>query len=362
MSKKASEQLSRIDKFLPIWILLSIIIGVGSGALYPELASILDTFRIDTVSLPISIGLLWMMYPPLAKVRYEKLSKIKIPKKMFGLSLLLNWIIGPFLMFSLAWILLPDLPEYRAGVILVGLARCIAMVLIWNHLAGGNNESSVILVAVNSIFQIVMYSFYAYFFITVLSSWISGNTGVDLNISVWDISKSVLIFLGIPVVAGVITRFSLIKNKGEKWYEETFIPKISPTAIIGLLFTIIIMFSMKGEYILTLPWDVLRIAAPLTSYFLIMFTISFILAWVMKFNYSDTVTLSFTAAGNNFELAIAITIGVFGLNSREAFAAIIGPLIEVPVLISLVYVSLWLKTKLFKDDGFPINYGKKENI
>lgn len=355
MSREAAEQLSRIDKFLPIWIFVAMIIGVGSGAIFPEIATILDTFRIDTVSLPISIGLLWMMYPPLAKVRYEKLSKITIPKKMFGLSLLLNWVIGPLLMFSLAWIFLPDLPEYRAGVILVGLARCIAMVLIWNHLAGGNNESSVILVAINSIFQIAMYSFYAYFFITVLSSMISGNAGVNLNISIWDISKSVIIFLGIPLLAGIITRFTLIKKKGEKWYDETFIPKISPTAIIGLLFTIIIMFSMKGEYILTLPWDVIRIALPLTSYFLIMFTISFFLAWTLKFIYSDTVTLTFTAVGNNFELAIAVTIGVFGINSGEAFAAVIGPLIEVPVLISLVYVSLWLKTKLFTNKGIPLH-------
>ena len=353
MSGEASDQLSIIDKYLPIWIFLAMIIGVGSGALYPELASILDTFRIDTVSLPISVGLLWMMYPPLAKVRYEKLSKIMLPKKMLGLSLLLNWIIGPLLMFSLAWIFLFDLPEYRIGIILVGLARCIAMVLIWNHLAGGNNESSVILVAINSIFQILMYSFYAYFFVTVLSSWISGNT-VVLNLSLWDVSKNVIIFLGIPILAGVITRFTLIRNKGEKWYDDIFIPKISPTAIIGLLFTIIIMFSMKGEYIFALPWDVLRIAVPLTSYFVIMFSISFLLAWALKFIYSDTITLTFTAVGNNFELAITVAIGVFGINSGEAFAAVIGPLIEVPVLIILVYLSLWLKTKLFTNEGLPI--------
>jgi|TARA_B100000315_G_scaffold96422_1_gene88557 ACR3 family arsenite transporter len=347
MFQEVSEQLSRIDKLLPIWIVIAMVIGIGTGAIFPELANILDTYRIYSVSLPIAIGLLCMMYPPLAKVRYEKLSKAIVQWKMFAVSLTLNWIIGPVLMFSLAWIFLPDLPEYRTGIILVGLARCIAMVLIWNHLAGGSNEQGVILVALNSVFQILMYSIYAYFFITVLSSWITGSTEETLQISMTEIARSVIIFLGIPVIAGIITRFTLVKNKGKTWYDEKFIPKLSPTAILGLLFTIIVMFSMKGEFILTLPWDVLRISLPLVAYFLIMFAIAFFLSWALKFTYQETATLSLTAASNNFELAIAVTIGIFGLSSNEAFAAIIGPLIEVPVLISLVYISLWLKNKLF---------------
>ena len=346
MFQEVSEQLSRIDKLLPIWIVIAMVIGIGIGTIFPELPNILDTYRIDSVSLPIAIGLLCMMYPPLAKVRYEKLSKAIVHWKMFAVSLTLNWIIGPVLMFSLAWIFLPDLPEYRTGIILVGLARCIAMVLIWNHLAGGSNEQGVILVALNSIFQILMYSIYAYFFITVLSSWITGSTEETLQISMTEIARSVIIFLGIPVIAGIITRFTLVKNKGKTWYDEKFIPKLNPTAILGLLFTIIVMFSMKGELILTLPWDVLRISLPLVAYFLIMFAIAFFLSWALKFTYPETATLSLTAASNNFELAIAVTIGIFGLSSNEAFAAIIGPLIEVPVLISLVYISLWLKNKL----------------
>ncbi|MEE9399307.1 MAG: ACR3 family arsenite efflux transporter [Dehalococcoidales bacterium] len=344
-------RLSIIDRFLPVWIFLTMAVGVGLGYAFPEIATAFDILRIDTVSLPIAIGLLWMMYPVLTKVKYEELSKVATAGKMFGVSIILNWVIGPVIMFGLAWLFLADLPEYREGLIITGLARCIAMVLIWNQLAGGDNEYCAILVALNSVFQMFFYSILAYFYVTVASSWIAGSEASVVHVSIWDIAKSVLIFLGIPLVAGIITRFTVLRYKGRQWFEETFAPRLSPTAMIGLLFTIFVMFSMKGEYIVSLPMDVLRIAVPLLFYFLLMFGVSYVLSWALKFAYPQTATISFTAASNNFELAIAVAVGTFGINSGQALATVVGPLIEVPALIALVYVSLWAKRYFFNSDG-----------
>jgi ACR3 family arsenite transporter len=346
--------LSFLDRFLTLWIFIAMGIGIGLGYLIPGMDDALDALKLDTVSLPIAIGLLVMMYPPLAKVKYEELGRLiraKETRKVFSVSLFLNWIVGPILMFALAWIFLPDLPGFRMGIIMVGLARCIAMVLVWNQLAKGDCEYCAVLVALNSIFQIALYSLMAYFFITVTSRWIGGSAAsAEVHVSVLDIAKSVLIFLGIPFFAGILTRFALVKAKGKEWYDTKFARAISPLALIGLLFTIVVMFALKGSAIIDRPLDVIRVALPLLFYFPLMFFLSFWLSYKMKFNYALSATQSFTAASNNFELAIAVCIGVWGIGSMQAFAAVIGPLMEVPVLIALVGVSLWLKKRYFKVD------------
>lgn len=347
--------ISTFDKLLPVWILIAMSLGILLGYFVPSFADVLNSWSFGAVSIPIAIGLLWMMYPVLAKVKYEELGRLRDEKRMFGLSLVLNWLIGPMLMFVLAWVFLPDLPDYRVGLILVGLARCIAMVLIWNMMAGGCSESCAVLVAINSIMQILLYSFEAWFYITVLSSLIDPSTTTIVAISIIDIAVSVIIFLGIPLVAGVITRLVLVNKRGAEWYDEEFAPRLGPLALIGLLFTIVVMFSLKGDVILSLPFDVLRISLPLLAYFMLMFFVSFFLAKRFDFNYDKNVTISFTASSNNFELAIAVTIGVFGIQSGQALAAVVGPLIEVPVLIGLVYVSLWLGRKFYgRERGDPL--------
>jgi len=344
-----------ISKYLTLWILLAMSGGIILGAVYPQVATILDAVRIEEVSLPIAIGLIWMMYPPLAGVKYEELYKMKQQGKALSASIVQNWIIGPVLMFTLAWIFLPDLPEYRIGLILIGLARCIAMVLVWNQLAGGDTELCAVLVAVNSIFQVALYSVLAYVFITVLSAWIGGaGAGAVVDISIWQVAKAVFIYLGIPFIAGIITRSVLVKKRGKDWYDNVFMKKLGPTALIGLLFTIIVMFSLKGEYIVKLPLDVFRIAVPLLLYFTIMFSISFFMSHRLGFSYDQSTTLAFTAASNNFELAIAVAIAVFGIGSGMAFAAVVGPLIEVPVMLGLVHVARRASVMWFDQNGLPI--------
>ncbi|NOZ27493.1 MAG: ACR3 family arsenite efflux transporter [Chloroflexi bacterium] len=344
------ERLSLLDRFLPLWIFLAMVVGVALGAVLPGIKDVFSALSIGTVSLPIALGLLWMMYPVLAKVRYEELGKVAMAWQQFGVSLTLNWVVGPAIMFVLAWAFLPDLPHYRTGLIIVGLARCIAMVLIWNMLAGGDAEYCAVLVALNSIFQILMYSPLAYFYLRLVPGWF-GAEGSAVNVGMWEIARSVLIFLGIPLAAGIITRFTLIRQRGREWYETRFMPKLSPTALFGLLFTIVVMFSMQGDRILAQPWDVLRVAIPLVAYFVSMFAVSFAISLWLKFPYELAATQSFTAASNNFELAIAVAVGTFSIASSEALATVIGPLIEVPVLVGLVYVALWLKRALFNTDG-----------
>ncbi|MBZ4329674.1 MULTISPECIES: ACR3 family arsenite efflux transporter [Myxococcaceae] len=344
------KKLSVIDRFLPVWIFAAMGLGIGLGRAFPDLGARLDTVRLDTVSLPIAIGLLWMMYPVLAKVRYGELGRLRARGKLFTTSLVLNWVVGPVLMFALAWLFLPDLPHYRNGLVLIGLARCIAMVLIWNMLACGSNEVAAVLVALNSVFQILFYSVLGWLFLTVIPGWLGADVAA-FDVSMWSIAKSVLIFLGVPLVAGALTRIGLTRLKGEAWYEQRFLPRLGPTALIGLLYTIVLMFAMQGEKITRLPLDVVRISLPLIVYFVIMFTSAFFLSRKLGFSYEETASLSFTAAGNNFELAIAVAVGVFGMASGEALAGVVGPLIEVPALIALVYLSLWLRRRLFPGAG-----------
>jgi ACR3 family arsenite transporter len=339
-------QLSTLDRFLPLWIGLAMVVGLALGRAFPDLNDQLDRVKVDQTSLPIAAGLLGMMYPVLARVRYDRLRGVAADRPLVVSSLVLNWIVGPALMFALAWVFLPDLPEFRTGIILVGLARCIAMVLIWNSLACGDTEAGAVLVVLNSLFQVVAYAVLGYFYLETLPGWL-GLEQTAIDFALWDIAKSVLIFLGIPLLLGAATSIAGRRRKGDAWYEERFLPRIGPWALYSLLFTIVVLFAIQGDAITSQPLAVARIAAPLVAYFALMWSVSFAWGRAQKLPYEKTATLAFTAAGNNFELAIAVAIGTFGVTSGEALAGVVGPLIEVPALVALVYVALWARGRLF---------------
>ncbi len=346
-AEPALARLSVVDRFLPVWILAAMALGLGLGRWIPDLNDWLDAVKIGTVSLPIAVGLLAMMYPVLAKVRYRQIGRVTADRTLMVTSLVLNWVIGPALMFTLAWLLLPDLPEYRTGLIIIGLARCIAMVLIWNDLACGDREAAAVLVAINSVFQIVAYSVLGYFYLELLPNWLGLDTA-SLDVTMWDIAKIVLVFLGIPLAGGFLTRLWGERARGVEWYESRLLPKLAPWALYGLLFTVVVLFALQGETITSQPFDVARIALPLLAYFGLMWVASFALGLRLKLTYEKNTSVAFTAASNNFELAIAVAIGVFGVTSGEALAGVVGPLIEVPVLVGLVYVALWARKRFYQ--------------